>query len=156
MTFDCPEQLAGVSSIEFYLLSETSGWPEVLTDLNAGSIVIDPEDNDVDGTIIPDSILINEKPREGEEGLLWPIDISFMYLYRGEPAEQLLEQYARKPGIAIACLNDGSQKLYGNDQEPVYLIYENEHGTRVDDRAGIQIRIRGEQSKRPVFYNTEA
>lgn len=155
MTFDCQEQLAGFSEISVYLLSEVSGWPVVVTDANAGLIVITPEEHDVDGTIVPDSINVADKPRQGEEGELWPIDISFMYLYRGEPIEQLLEQYANKPVIVIACLNDNTKKLYGTDQEPLYLNWENVYGERIEDRSGVNVRIRGEMQQRPVFYNPE-
>lgn len=152
MNFNCPELLAGFSQIEFLLVSETSNWPLVVTDNNAGQITITREDVDVNGSIEQDSISINDKPKEGEEGKTWPIDISFSYMYRGEPMEQLLEQYAGLPGVAIACLNDGTRKLFGTDLEPIYLSWENIYGERIEDRHGVAIRIKGTTSQRPVYY----
>jgi len=155
MTFAFTEQLAGFSGIEFYLLTETSNWPIVLSDVNAGQITFDPEDNDVDGIIMEDTISINDKPKLGPEGTIWPIDIQFGYENRHEEMEQLLEQYGGQPGVAIACLQDGNRKLFGTDKEPIYLSWEIAYGEKSEDRAGTFIRIKGEQQQRPVYYNPE-
>lgn len=155
MTFSFTEQLAGFSSIEFYLLTETSNWPVVVTDANAGQIQLHPEENDLDGSFIEDSISINDKPKLGPEGNIWPIDIQFGYENRHAAMEQLLEQYAGQPGVAIACLNDGTRKLFGTDKEPIYLYWEIGYGEKFEDRAGTYVRIKGEQQQRPVYYNPE-
>ena len=155
MTFSFTEQLAGFSGIEFYLLTETSNWPVVVTDTNAGHIILAPETNEVDGDIIEDSISINDKPKYGPEGNIWPIDVQFGYENRHEAMEQLLEQYAGLPGVAIACLQDGNRKLFGTDKEPIYLSWEIAYGEKSEDRAGTFIRIKGEQQQRPVYYNPQ-
>ena len=56
MTFDCKEQLAGVATLDFYLLTECDNFPEVLTDVNANEVTYDPEINNVEATIQPDSL----------------------------------------------------------------------------------------------------
>ncbi|WP_417365534.1 hypothetical protein [Flavobacterium beibuense] len=152
MTFNCKEQLAGFAQIEFYLIAETSNWPLVVTDTNSGQIILTPEENDVDGSIEENSIGIRDKPKFSAEGNIWPVDISFVYMSRSEAMEQLLEQYSGLPGIAIACLNDGSKKLYGTDQEPIYLSWDNSYGEKPEDKHGVSIRIKGDIRQRPVFY----
>jgi len=154
MTFDCKEQLAGATSVDFYLLTETSAWPVVVTDMNVANIVITPMANDleVDGSIEPESIQINDKPKLDASGQIWPVDISFTYLSRGLNMELLLEKYANQPGIARACFNDGSKKQFGTNMEPLYLTWENNYGTKIEDSHGVNIRIKGELSARPLYY----
>lgn len=155
MTFAFNEQLAGFASVEFYLLEETKNWPEVLSDDNAGTIGFDVEGEDIDGTIVEESISVNDKPKLSEDGNVWPIDIQFAYLNRSMAMEQLLEQYSNLPGIAIACLNDGTRKMYGSDKEPLYMTWDIGYGEKPEDRAAVYIKIKGEQQHRPVYYNPE-
>jgi|GEM_PF-2925702 len=153
MTFDCKEQLAGAKSVDFYLLTEISDWPTVVTDTNVANITITPmaTDLEVDGSIEPESIQITDQPKLDASGQTWPINISFTYLSRGLNMELLLEKYANQPGIARVCFNDGSKKQYGTDLEPVYLSWENNYGTKIEDSHGVNIRIKGDLSKRPVY-----
>lgn len=155
MIFNIPEQLAGFCSVQFYLLSETSNWPVVITDANAGQIVITPEINTVEGSIVEDSITVNDKQKSTDNGTAWPIAINFTFLARNRTIEQYLEQYAGKPGIAIVTLNDTSQKLMGTDQLPLYLAWENNYGTKVEDGHGVNIEITGNMSHRPRFYTKQ-
>ncbi|MDV6167906.1 hypothetical protein R1T16_05680 [Flavobacterium sp. DG1-102-2] len=61
MYFNCPEQLAGFARLDFYLISETSNWPFVVNDANAGTILITPQVTiDVDGSIEPETIKITD------------------------------------------------------------------------------------------------
>ena len=151
MTFNFSEQLAGVASIEFYLLTEAANWPVVLTDNNAAQVTYDPEENDIDGSITPNSITINDKPKNSSAGQIWPNEINFTYLARSVALEQLLEQYANLPGVAIACFNDGTQKLYGSDNEPVYMTWNTYYGTAMEDSHGTQVTIKGDSRQRPVY-----
>lgn len=153
MTFNSEEQLAGFTSVDFYLLEETAGWPEVLTDITAAGVLLTPEDVEVDGSIVPESISVNDVPANGDQGDLWPISITFTYKYRGAAMEQLLEQYANKPGVALTCLNDGTRKMYGTNEEPIYLQWGNAYGQKMEDQNGVAITLKGTQSQRPVFYN---
>lgn len=153
MDFCCNEQLGGAASISFYLLTETSNWPLVLTDTNSSQIVFTPEENNITGNIKDNSISIKDTPRQGPYGDQWPIDLRFVYLTRGEAMEQLLEQYANLPGVAIVCLNDGTKKVYGTNKQPLYLRWENDYGEKMDDNHGVIIRITGEMMQRPVFYH---
>lgn len=152
MTFNVPEQPGGFSEVEFYLLSEVGNFPEVLTDANAGQLTFDPEVNDVDGSIVPDSITVNDASKFADNGWLWPIDINFTYLSRNAAMEQLLEQYTGA-GIAITCGNDGQRKVMGTPEEPVYMAWSINYGTKLEDAHGINIKISGTQSQRPVYYN---
>jgi hypothetical protein len=152
MTFSCDEKLPGFAELNFLLLEETSNWPFVTTDENSGQITFTPYVNDVEALIEPDSIDVNVNPKQGPEGTVQQIAISFKLITRSEALEQLLEQYANKPGVAIGKLNNDFKKIYGTNLEPLYMNYEINEGTKVDGTAFTQVTIKGETKKRPVYY----
>lgn len=151
MKFDC-EQLAGFAQMEFFLLEETSNWPLVLTDQNASQVSITPLDNNVDAEIVEDSINIDINPKKTVDGTIYPVNASFKINTRSESLEQLLEQYENKPGIFIGDLNTGFRKMYGSNEEPLYLNYQIEEGQKPGDNSGTIVIIKGETRSRPVFY----
>lgn len=151
MNFNC-ESLPGIAELDFYLLSETSNWPIVVTDQNAADVVINPEDVDVEAALEPDSIEIDATPRTTAEGNVYPIDISMKFLTRSESLEQLLEQYANQPGIVVAKLNTGFCKMYGTNEEPLYMNFKVDEGKKTSDAAGTILNIKGETRNRPVYY----
>jgi hypothetical protein len=152
MTFTSDEKLPGFAELNFYLLEETSNWPFVLTDENSAQIVLTPYENDVEALIEPDSIDVNVNPKQSSDGTVQQISIIFRLITRSEALEQLLEQYANKPGVGIGKLNNEFKKIYGTDREPLYMNYEINEGTKVDGTAFTEVRIKGETRKRPVYY----
>lgn len=153
MNFSC-EQLGGFGSLDFNLIEETSNWPLVVTDQTSAQIIITPYANDVEGIIDQDSINIDDNTKETAEGIVHPIVITFKFLTRSESLEQLLEQYQNKPGIVIADLNNGFRKLYGTNEEPLYMNFKVDDGQKIDDNAGVTVTIKGETRNRPVYYTT--
>lgn len=148
MTFTSDEKLPGFAEFDFYLLEETGNWPFVVTDENAAQIVITPYTNDVDALIEPDSIEVDVTSK----GAVQQISIVFRLITRSEALEQLLEQYANKPGVGLGKLNNEFKKLYGTDREPLYMNYEVNEGAKIDGTAFTEVRIKGETRKRPVYY----
>jgi len=152
MNFSLQEPLGGFSSIDFYLLDEVSNFPTVITDTNARDIHLMPFENNVQGTIEPDSITVNVTPKQGPEGVVYHIAISFRFITRSEALEQLLEQYQHYPGIVIATLNNDFKKLYGTNLEPLYLIFDVDDSNKIDGMCYTEVRIKGETRQRPVYY----
>lgn len=152
MTFNCDEQLSGVAEIDFYLLEEISDWPVILTDANSSSITITPEAVSVEATVKPDSIKPTVNKKQGPEGTVYQISIKMEFITRSEALEQLLDQYENKPGIVISKMNNEFQKLYGTNQEPLYMMYEVNEGEKIDGDGATIIEIKGETRTRPVFY----
>lgn len=152
MNFTDTEKLPGFAEFELFLLEETSNWPLVVTDGNSKDIVFTPYENDVEAIIDPDSIKVDVNPKQTGDGEIQQISISFRCITRSEALEQLLEQYANKPCVGKGKLNNDFQKLYGTDQEPLYMNYEVNDGTKVDGDSYTEVRIKGETRKRPVYY----
>ena len=152
MTFNCDEQLSGVAELDFYLLEETSNWPVVLSDSNSSQIVFNASPHSVQATVKPDSISLNVNKQTTSSGIVYDISIKMEFLTRSEALEQLLEQYENKPGVAKVKFNNEFQKLHGSNLEPLYLLYEDQPGTKIDGDGVTTIEIKGKTSKRPVFY----
>lgn len=152
ITFDCSEELSGTAEIEFYLLSETSNWPVVVTDLTSGQVEFTPETYSIEGSIDDESIEIDASPKQSAEGMVWPIDISLRFITRSESMEQYLDQYQNKPGIVIAKLNNGFRKMYGTNEEPLFMTWKVDEGKKITDNAGTLINIKGETQQRPAYY----
>lgn len=152
MNFNCEEQLGGFAELNFYLLSEVSNFPKILTDQNSSQLVFNPEPSSVAATLKPDSISVNVNKRLTASGIVFQVNIKMQFITRSEALVQLLEQYENLPGIVQAKLNSGFQKIVGSDLEPLYLLFEEEDGKKIDDDAVTSIEIKGETSKRPVFY----
>lgn len=152
MTFNCDEQLSGVATLDFFLLEETSNWPRIVSDSNSAQIVFSPSVHSVEASIKPDSISVNVNKSTTASGIVHDISIKMDFLTRSEALEQLLEQYENKPGIVKAKFNNEFQKLYGTNIEPLYLVYEDVPGTKIDGDGATTIEIKGKTAKRPVFY----
>jgi hypothetical protein len=152
MNFNCSEVLGGVAELDFYLLTETSNWPKILTDQNSSQIVFTPETVSIDAVVKPDSIKITVNKKNGPEGTIYQISIKMEFITRSEALEQLMDQYENKPGAVLSKMNNEFQKIYGTDSEPLYLNYEVNEGGRPDEDNGTIIEIKGETRTRPVFY----
>lgn len=152
MTFNCDEQLSGVAQIDFFLLEETDNWPVIISDSNSAQIEFYPSVHSVDAAIKPDSISVNCNKVTKPSGIVFQTTIKMDFLTRSEALEQLLEQYENKPGVVLAKFNNEFQKIYGTNIEPLYLVYEDMPGTKIDGDGATTIEIKGETAKRPVFY----
>lgn len=152
MNFNCEEQLSGVAELDFYLLEETSNWPKIINDSNSAQIQFTPSPHSVQATIKPDSISVSHQKTTKASGVTHQISIKMEFLTRSEALEQLLEQYENKPGVVRVKFNNDFQKIYGTNIEPLYFLYEDLPGKKIDDDGVTTIEIKGETAKRPVFY----
>lgn len=152
MKFSCDEQISGIAELDFYLLSETSNWPIEVTDQNSVSIVFTPEEVSVNAEIEPESISAEYAPRTTAEGEVFENNISMRFITRSESLDQLLDQYKNKPGVCKVKYNSGFQKIFGTNEEPLYLSYRVDDGQKITDNAGTIVAIKGETRKRPVYY----
>jgi len=148
MRFNCTEQLSGIFTIDFYLMEETSNWPIQVSDRSAAQIRFTPEEHAVEGTIAPNSFKNDSKSKDD----LYEIDLSYIILTRSEALEQLLDQYANSPGVALVKYYNGFTKLFGTKEEPLLLTFQVDDGTSIESKSGIEIFIEGIQRNRPVYY----
>lgn len=145
------EQLAGIAKIDFYLLSEVSNFPIQLTDANAGQLVFAPGTQNVVATADEDSFTDDSKPKESNSGELYENALKYNILTRGKALETLLDTYKNKPGVAIVSYYDGSKKLYGTNEEPLFMKFTPKNGSIITDKAFVTVEIQGSTRNRPVY-----
>lgn len=152
MQFNCQEELGGVAELNFYLLTEVSNWPLVITDQNSSQIILNQEPVSVEATLVPDSIVAQINNKKGSEGIVYEINIKLAFITRSESLEQLLDQYQNKPGVVLLKLNNEFQKLYGTDEQPLIMNYEVIEGSKIDGDSSTELTIKGMTRQRPVYY----
>lgn len=152
MIFNCSEQLSGYAKIEIFLLEEVSNWPIVLNDTNSSQLIFNPSIYSVEASVIVDSIKVNYPKKQKPAGISHDITIKMDFSTRSESLEQYLEQYENKPVVVKGFLNNGFVKLFGSNLEPLFLIYEVDDGIKSEIEGLTSIEIKGETSKRPVYY----
>lgn len=147
------EQLAGITRIDFYLLEEISNFPIVLTDQNSTQIVFWPNQSNVVATVDEDSLVDDTTIKDSTAGSIHEINLKYNIITRSQEIENLLDNYKNKPGIAIVTYHSGDRKLFGTDEEPLLLKYNNKPGSNISDKAFIAVTITGETRNRPVYFN---
>lgn len=152
MNFNTDEQLSGFFEIDFYLLTEVSNWPMVLTDFNSSQLVFS-EAALIKNYNKAESLLVEDNKTTEPQGILHNISIKMSFNTRGQAMENMLEKYENKPGIALAKLNNGYKRIYGSNLEPLFLVYENKDGSKINVEGATTIEIKGKTSKRPVYYS---
>ena len=152
MTVDL-EQLGGFTSLNFFSLPETANWPIVLNDGTAIYVTHTPPTLNYSDFILDESIEILDNPKESSSGLIYPIDINFRILLRNDTLSEYLDTYQNIPLVVIAQLKNGTKKIYGSNLEPLFLVWKNIEGKKVDDLPLLAVSIKGETRTRPVFYN---
>lgn len=149
MVFSIKEQLSGFSALHIFLLEETSNWPVVLSDKTAGFVVFTPMDSNVEAEIDEDSISVKVAEKRKD---LFDINIQMQFITRSQCLEAHLDKYKNKPCIAVGCLRNGFQKIYGSDLQPLYLSVEVDDLEKPEDAGATKLKIVGETRHRPVYY----
>lgn len=146
------EQLAGIKKIEFFLLTEISNWPILVTDQNAKEIVFNLNVDSIAATVDEKTISDKTKKKQTNSGDLHEISLEYNILTRSKDLEQLVEKYQNKPGVAIVSYYNGYKKLFGTNDEPIFLSYGETNGSTIDDKASVDVSITGVTRTRPAYY----
>jgi len=147
------EQLAGIAKIDFYLLTEVSNFPIQLSDSNAGQLVFTTSTQSLTATVDEESFADDSKIKESNSGDLYENALKYNILTRGKELETLLDYYKNKPGIAIVSYYDGFKKLFGTDEEPLFMKFTPKNGSVITDKAFVTVEIQGVTRNRPVYYS---
>lgn len=155
MNFNCEEQIGGFNNVEVYTLEETSGWPKVVTDHNSDLVTFTPIPQNIEGTILNESIDVRESSAVKDPGNLHDVSISFEFLSQSPALEQLLDSYSSTKLVAVVCKNYKQKKLYGTNTFPLQLTYELKHGKKPEDGTATIIKLTGQSPKRSVHILNE-
>ena len=146
------EQLAGITNIEYYLLTEVSNFPIQLSDANANQLVFATAPQNLIATVDEESFADDSRVKEGNSGDLYEIALKYNIITRGKQLEQLLDVYKNKPGIALVRYYDGSAKIFGTNEEPLFMKFTPRNGSTITDKAFVNVEIQGITRNRPVYF----
>lgn len=146
------EQLAGIKKIEFFLMSEISNWPVLVTDTTASQLVFNLNDENLFATVDERTIGDKTKKKQTNSGDLYEVSLEYNILTRSKDLEQMVERYQNKPGVAIVSYYNGYKKLFGTNDEPIFLSYGETNGSTIDDKASVDVIITGVTRTRPAYY----
>lgn len=146
------EQLAGITNIEFFLINEITNWPKQLTDKNSHLLVFNKMPTSIVATVDEESFGDESKLKESASGTIYDISLKFSILTRSDVLELLLDLYFNKPGIALVRYYNGFSKIFGTNEEPLFLKFTNKNGSTITDKAYINVDIEGQSRNRPVYY----
>lgn len=147
------EQLAGIANIEFYKLTQVSNFPIQLSDRNSGQLVFSADENGVIATVDEESFADDTKVKESSGGTLHEIALKYNILSRGADLEKVLDAYKNKPGIAVVKYHAGFSRIFGTNEEPLFMNFTNKNGSTISDKASVPVEIQGVTRNRPVYYS---
>ena len=152
MNFSCEEQIGGFNNVSIFTMAECANWPVKLTDHNSDMVTFTPIDTDVMGTILEDSIKVNEKQDRKDPGMLYDVDIEFEFTSQTPAMDQLLDAYRSAPGgvVAVVCKYWPQKRLYGSKAYPLFLDYENGNGRKPEDGTATIVKLSGKSAQRSV------
>lgn len=146
------EPIAGIYKIDFYLLEEISNFPIQLTDENSHQLVFINNELNAITQVDEDSLVDDTKVKTSNNGEIHEISLKYQIIVRSQSLEKLLDYYKNKPGIAIVHYYNGTSKIYGNNEEPLFLQYQNKAGSQITDKAFTIVEITGMSRNRAVYY----
>nr|WP_297306393.1 hypothetical protein [uncultured Flavobacterium sp.] len=146
------EQLAGIKKIEFFLLTEVGNWPVLITDNNANQLVFSLSADTLAATVDEKTISDKTKRKQTNSGDLFEVNLEYNILTRSKDLEQMVEKYQNKRGVAIVSYYNGFKKIFGTNEEPIFLSYGETPGSTIDDKASVDVSISGVTRTRPAYY----
>lgn len=147
------EQLSGIANIAFHLLTEVSNFPIQLTDQNSSQLVFAVNNAGLIATVDEESLSDDTKIKETASGDLHEISLKYNILTQSNTLEQLLDTYKNKPGIAIVSYYNGYKKIFGTNEEPLFMKFTPKQGSTVTDKSFVSVEIQGVTRNRAVFYS---
>lgn len=147
------EQTGGWFNVAIFTLDEITNWPNFLTNQNASSIIVTPNNNGLDILPIRENISISEDPAKTTAGTIYTIKADFEFPYQSAAIDTYLNEFINKKVVLIGVKHSGQQKLYGSKKFPLQFEYQHINGTLYEDGNKTRVTVTGKIPQKPVFIN---
>lgn len=151
MNFLVEEQIGSFKSIQFYLLSETSSWPKIITDANSNKIIFTEGTDPIEITPIGENQSIKENPKKNPAGIYYNVDGGLTFQSHSKALAQQLDVYQDRDCVIIVDYFTGERKLFGTNTHPLRFLYNMLSGKKMEDFTGINISLKGKTTHRAVY-----
>lgn len=145
------EQTGGWFNVSIATLEELVFCPDILTNDNASSIVINPGPTTVNIYPVGESIIISETPQKTSSGLIYNINSQFDIPIQSKDLDTYFNDCIQKKVVLIGIKHDGQQKLYGSKRFPLTFSYKFINGKKYEDSGSIRVTVSGKVPQKPVF-----
>src|SRR5690606_12921611 len=135
-----------------YQYTEHSTFPIILSDFNVNQLVFETAPLILIAKVDEECFAYDSRIKEGNSGDLYEIALKYNIITRGKQLEQLLDVYKNKPGIALVRYYDGSAKIFGTNEEPLFMKFTPRNGSTITDKAFVNVEIQGITRNRPVYF----
>ncbi|WP_340074517.1 hypothetical protein [Leptobacterium sp. I13] len=147
------EQPGGWFNVQIATTDELTFCPDVLTNENAGSVVVTPASNGLDILPVAESIRINESIDKTKSGIIYTIKGEFEIPYQSKALDTYFNDCINKKVVLFAIKRYGQQKLYGSKKFPLEFSYDPVNGQKYEDGNSIRVTVTGKIPQKPVFIN---
>lgn len=147
------EQTGGWFNAQIIPIDEIVSSPEVLTNNNASSIIIQPSADGLDVVPISENITISESTRTNKDGTYYDIRLQIEFPIQLKEIDTYFNNYLHKGVALIGIKSSGQQKMYGSKRFPLEFSYEHINGKKLQDGALIRVTVSGKTPQKPVYIN---
>jgi len=147
------EQPGGWFNFQIYEIDDVTSCPDLLTNVNASSVVIDPPTDHIDILPVRETIKIQETSKKTKAGVVYTIKGEFTCQIQTEELDTYLNKRIHKKVILVGVKHFGQQKIYGSKKCPLALEYQLVNGTKYEDGSAIKVLVSGKIPQKPVFIN---
>ena len=145
------EQTGGWSNVSILTSDELVESPDVLTNDNTGSIVIESIEDGLDILPVGENIKITEPLQKTQSGFVYNIKGEFEIACQSKTVDTYLNNYLDKKVVLIATKHYGQRKLYGSKKFPLSFSYQSVSGQKYEDGSRVRITVQGKIPQKPVF-----
>lgn len=156
-----------MSNVNKVLEEQTGGWfnatiatidelvvcPDVLTNANANTVVLELEPTELNILPVGENITITETPSRTTSGMLYTINGQVEFALQSTDVDTFLAKYLHKKVVLIGVKHFGQQKMYGSKKFPLNFTYQNINGKNLEDGTSVRITVSGKTPQKPVFIN---
>ena len=147
------EQPGGWFRFNIYEIDHVTSCPDLLTNANASSIVINPPTDHIDILPVRESIKIRETSKKTKAGVVYNIKGEFTCQIQTKELDTYLNKRIHKKVIFVGIKHFGQQKIYGSKKCPLALEYQLVNGIKYEDGSAIKVLVSGKIPQKPVFIN---
>ena len=147
------EQPGGWFNFQIYEVDDITTCPDLLTNANASTVLIDPPSDHIDILPVRETIKIQETSKKTKAGVVYTIKGEFTSQIQTKELDSYLNKRIHKKVVLIGIKHFGQQKIYGSKKFPLALEYQFVNGTKYEDGSAIKVLVSGKIPQKPVFIN---
>lgn len=147
------ETSGGWLNIQIASLEELKTCPNIITNENANTIVIQGNETTVNILPIPERFTITVTPRKNKNGTTYSINISLDIPTQSKNLDDYLNAFKNKKVVVLAEDANNNLKMFGSKNHPLDFSYQEINGRKREDISMTKIKVSGNVGQKPVYIS---